>query len=126
MPTVQRVASIFGWVFVLVAVLGFITTGTTMEADPEVAPRLLGLFPVNLLHNVVHLAFGVWGILAARAWRSAKAYCRIAGVAYLALAGLGLVAPSTFGLIPIGSHDIWLHLVLGASLAFFGFTAREA
>ena len=126
MPTVQRVASIFGWVFVLVAILGFVTTGTTMEADPEMAPHLLGLFPVNLLHNLVHLAFGVWGILAARAWRSATSYCRLAGVAYLALTGLAFVTPSTFGLIPIGGHNIWLHLVLGLALATFGFTAKAA
>lgn len=123
MTTVQRVAQIFGWIFIVVAVLGFFTSRGSMEADMEMAPRVLGLFPVNLLHNLVHLAFGVWGVAAARAWGSAKAYCQAAGVIYLVLAVMGFIVPETFGLIPIGGNDIWLHLVLGIPLAYFGFTA---
>lgn len=125
MTTVQRVAQVFGWVFLLVAVLGFVASGTSMEADVEHAPRLLGLFPVNLLHNLVHLLFGVWGILAARSFDGARAYARISGVAYLLLAALGFVVPDFFGLIPIGGHDIWLHLLLGVVLAGVGFTASR-
>ena len=124
MTTVQRVAQIFGWVFIIVAVLGFFVSRGSMEADMEMAPRVLGLFPVNLLHNLVHLAFGVWGVMAARAWASAKTYCQAAGVIYLVLAALGFVVPETFGLIPIGGNDIWLHAVLGVALAYFGFTAK--
>lgn len=126
MTTVQRVAQIFGWVFIVVAVLGFFTSRGSMEADMELAPRVLGLFPVNLLHNLVHLAFGVWGVAAARAFGSAKGYCQAAGVIYLVLAVLGFIAPTTFGLIPIGGNDIWLHLGLGVALSYFGFTADRA
>src|SRR5687767_12352831 len=124
MTTVQRVAQIFGWVFVLVAVLGFVTSGMSMEADPATAPQILGLFPVNLLHNLVHLLFGIWGILASRSWSGAKAYSQGAGAIYLVLGVLGFVAPSTFGLIPIGGNDIWLHFLLGIILVAVGFTAR--
>ena len=125
MTTVQRVAQVFGIVFLLVALLGFFTTGTSMEADPARAPHLLGLFPVNLLHNFVHLAFGIWGLAAARSFGAATSYARIAGVLYLLLAVLGFVAPSGFGLVPLGSHDIWLHAVLGIALAAVGFTSRD-
>ena len=121
--TVQRVSMIFGAVFLLVALMGFIAAGTSMEADPGEAPRVLDLFPVNLLHNLVHLAFGVWGVVAARRWDSARAYCRIAGILYLVLAVLGFLAPNGFGLVPLGGHDIWLHVVLGAALTVVGFTA---
>lgn len=124
MTTVQRVAQIFGWVFIIVALVGFFASRGSMEADMELAPRALGIFPVNLLHNLVHLAFGVWGLMAARAWSSAKSYCQIAGVAYLGLMVLAFFAPTTFGLIPIGGNDIWLHALLGVVLAYFGFTAR--
>jgi hypothetical protein len=124
MTKVQRAAQIFGGAFVLVAVLGFFVARGSMEADVERAPHLLGLFPVNLLHNLVHLAFGIWGLVAARSWDAAKLYCQITGVAYLALAALGFVIPTTFGLMPIGGHDIWLHALLGAGLAYFGFTAQ--
>lgn len=125
MTTVQRVAQIVGWVFVAIGLLGFLATGGSMEADPARAPHLLGLFPVNVLHNLVHLAFGVWGILAARAWSSARSYCLISGALYAGLAVLGFVTPSLFGLVPIGGHDIWLHFLLAAVLLWAGLSARE-
>ena len=123
--TVQRVALIFGVVFLLVGIAGFVATGTSMDADMETAPRLFGLFPVNMLHNLVHLAFGVWGLAAYRTFSASRAYARIAGVAYLVLAVLGFIVPEFFGLIPIGGNDIWLHLLLGAVLAGVGFSARD-
>ena len=120
----QRVALIFGVVFVLVAVLGFITTGGT-GMDAEHSGMLLGLFPVNLLHNVVHLLFGVWGVLASRTWPAARTYCRIGGIIYIVLAVLGFVAPTTFGLIPIGGNDIWLHALAGVVLLGVGIQAKR-
>ena len=127
MTTVQRAAQIFGIVFLLVGIAGFfVDGGMSMEADPEHAPLLLGLFPVNLLHNVVHLLFGVWGLVASRTFEGARTYARVGGIIYLVLAVLGLVIPDTFGLIPIGGHDVWLHAVLGIALAAVGFTAKPA
>ena len=115
--SVQRAAQIFGWVFVLVGILGFFAT------DEE--GRLLGLFPVNTLRNVVHLAFGVWGILAARSWDAARTYCRAAGVIYLVLTVLGFVAPDGFGLVPLGGNDIALHLFLAIGLLGSSLLARR-
>ncbi len=126
MTTVQRAAQIFGIVFILVAILGFVASGGSMEADPEHAPRLLGLFPVNVLHNVVHLLFGIWGLVASRTFEGSRTYGRVGGIAYLGLALLGLISPDMFGLVPIGDHDIWLHAILGIALAAIGFTARPA
>jgi hypothetical protein len=123
--TVQRVAQIFGWVFVLVAVWGFVVSGASMEAGAD-APAILGLFPVNVLHNLAHLLLGIWGILAARSFDGAKTYTRIAGVLYLVLVVLGLVDPTGFGFIPLGGADIALHAVLGIILAGVGFTAKQA
>lgn len=123
--TVQRVALIFGWVFVLVAVWGFVVSGASMEAGAD-APAILGLFPVNVLHNLAHLLLGIWGILAARSFDGARTYARIAGVLYLVLAVLGLVDPTGFGLIPLGGGDVALHVVLGLILAGVGFTAKQA
>ena len=122
---VKRVALVFGIVFLLIGILGLLDPGgRQMIADP--APHmLLGLFPVNLLHNVVHLLFGVWGLASSRSFAGAKSYAQIAGVIYIVLALLGFIAPTTFGLIPIGGNDIWLHAVFGIALAFFGFTARD-
>ena len=126
MTTVQRVAQIFGIVFILVAILGFVTSGGSMEADPAMAPKILGLFAVNVLHNLVHVVFGAWGLLASRTWDAARSYCLAAGGIYVVLAALGFIAPTTFGLIPIGGHDIWLHAGLGAALLAAGITAKRA
>ena len=126
MSAVQRVAQLFGLVFILVAILGFVASGGSMEADPEMAPKLLGLFPVNLLHNVVHLLFGVWGLLAARSFDGAKTYGTVGGLLYLVLACIGYFVPDTFGLIPIGGNDIWLHALLGIALLVAGLTAKRA
>ena len=123
--TVQKTAALFGAVFLLVGIAGFLTTGTSMHADMETAPRLFGLFPVNALHNVVHLLFGVWGLAASRSFGGARSYAQITGVAYLGLAVLGFIVPEFFGLIPIGGNDIWLHLLIGAVLTAVGFGARS-
>ncbi|MGH7637335.1 MAG: DUF4383 domain-containing protein [Gemmatimonadaceae bacterium] len=122
---VKRVALVFGLVFLLIGILGLLAPGgRQMGADP--APHmLLGLFPVNLLHNIVHLLFGIWGLVASRSFSAAKSYAQIGGVIYIVLALAAFVSPTTFGFIPIGGNDIWLHAVLGVALAFFGFTAKE-
>ena len=123
----QRLALIFGIVFLLVGVLGlFVDNGMTMEADPDRAGRLFGLFPVNLAHNLVHLAFGIWGIVASRSLAASRTYGRAGAVMYALLVVLAFVSPTTFGFIPIGDHDIWLHAVLALGLAYIGFAGREA
>ena len=121
---VKRVAMIFGVVFILVGLLGFTVSGGMAMGDPTHPSMLLGLFPVNLLHNLVHILFGIWGLMAARAYASAQAFCKLGGFIYLCLALLGLVVPTTFGLIPIGGNDIYLHAVLGLIMAGIGFTAK--
>ena len=120
MFTVQRLAQVFGVVFILVGALGFFSGSMTMEEG-----LLLGLFPVNALHNVVHILFGIWGLVAAKSFGGAKGYMQIGGILYLVLAVLGFVTPNLLGLIPIGGNDRWLHLVLGAVMAGVGFTARD-
>jgi hypothetical protein len=86
---------------------------------------LFGTFPVNLLHNAVHLIFGIWGLMAAKSFAGSVSYAKITGVLYLVLAALGYFDPTGFGMIPMGGADIGLHLVIGAVLTYFGFTARE-
>ena len=125
--TTQKMAMLFGAVFLVLGVLGLLLPdGMGMESDPAQAPHLLGLFPVNLLHNGVHLAFGVWGLLAARSFAGARGFHRGGAVVYAALTVLGFLAPTMFGLVPIGGHDIWLHALLALGLGYFGFVHREA
>jgi uncharacterized protein DUF4383 len=126
MTTVQRVAQIFGVVFILVALVGFYAGGMSMEADPATAPAIFGMFPVNLLHSIVHLLFGIWGLAASRSFTGARQYAQIAGVLYIILAAVGYMSPDGFGMVPLGGNDVWLHVALGVILAAVGFTAKPA
>lgn len=123
-------ALVYGIVFAVVGVAGFISGLVTSPYpdDPALAVdaghgRLFGLFPVNILHNLFHLLFGIWGILAYRTFLAARMYARSVAVVYGVLTIMGLIPllNTTFGLIPIHSHDIWLHLLLAAVAAYFGF-----
>ncbi|WP_217426489.1 FAD-dependent oxidoreductase [Candidatus Methylobacter favarea] len=131
---VSKVALIFGVMYIIAGLAGFIPA---LVQAPDPTPtlnvnmgygKLLGLFPVNVLHNLVHLVIGIWGIIA---WRSsvsaAVQFARSVAIFYGLLAILGLIpaTDTTFGLIPIYGHDIWLHAVSAAILAYFGFKAPE-
>jgi hypothetical protein len=129
--TVNKFALIFGIVYTVVGILGFVPgLVTTPEVPADLVGdmshgRLLGLFPVNAVHNLVHLGVGIWGIVAAKAFSSAVFYARANAVLFGLLVILGLI-PATntlFGLAPIYSHDIWLHLVNAVVAAYFGFGA---
>lgn len=92
--------------------------GATMEHG-----RLLGLFPVNAVHNLAHIAFGIWGIAAYRRWDAARFYARATAIIYAVLAVAGLIPGlnTMFGLMPIHGNDVWLHAVIALAAAYFGF-----
>jgi len=131
--TTQRFALIYGIVFLLVGIAGFIPGVTSAHSHPDVRVTsglglLLGLFPVNTLHNLVHLLFGGWGLAAARSDGAAVLYAKAVAVIYALLTIMGLISAAklhtTFGLIPLYGNDIWLHAVLAAGAAYFGFMHR--
>jgi hypothetical protein len=88
----------------------------------------LGIFPVNLLHTLVHLAFGIWGLVAYRSWNAARGYAKAVAIVYAAFVVMGLIPGlnTTFGLVPLFGNDIWLHVLLALPAAYFGFMHRDA
>lgn len=88
---------------------------------------LLGLFPVNLLHSLVHLAIGIWGVVAWRRITSPKSFARALAVLYGLLAVLGLIPAvnTLFGLLPIHGHDVWLHAATALLAGYFGWRAEH-
>ena len=124
MTLAQRLAQIFGWGFIVVGIAGFLASGVSMEANHTLAPRLLGIFPVNLVHNLVHLLFGAWGVASSRSLGATRAYLAGAGIIYLLLACIGFVAPDGFGLVPLGGADIGLHAFLALGLLLSRLIAR--
>ena len=127
---VGTAALVFGLVFVLAGLSGFFAAPPPPDAPPLIVDHghglALGLLPVNTLHNIVHLFFGVLGIAASRGTLvSGRGYFQIVAVSYTLLAVLGLIpaTQTTFGLIPIWGNDVWLHALLAAGAAYFGFVA---
>jgi len=130
-------AMIFGIVFLLVGVLGFIPGvtpmgGMNMDADAHVTMTSmfgyeLKLFPVNVLHDIVHILFGIWGLLAARSLGGARMYFRGVAIIYAVLTVMGLIPAlqTTFGLIPLYGKDVWLHALLAIVAAYFGWMNRD-
>jgi hypothetical protein len=126
-------ALLFGIVFLAVGVLGFVpglvhTPGGSHHVTmTQNYGDLLGLFPVNMLHNVVHILFGIWGLLAYRSLGGATTYFRSVAVIYAVLTILGLIPAfdTTFGLVPIYGNDVWLHALLAIVGAYFGWVHRE-
>ncbi|MGH1565327.1 DUF4383 domain-containing protein [Mumia sp. DW29H23] len=125
--TLRTITTVVAAVFLLVGVLGFIpgitTNYDTMTfAGHESDAKLLGIFEVSILHNIVHLLFGVVGLWAARAARTAVAYLVAGGLIYLVIWVYGLVVdhedPANF--IPVNDADNWLHLVLGLGMVLLG------
>lgn len=128
-------ALISGILYIIVGIAGFVPgmVATPGTGGPDVVLNtgygyLLGLFPINVLHNIVHLGVGLWGLASYRSYLGARTYARGLAIFYgvLAIMGLFPVLNTTFGLIPIFGHDVWLHAVTAAIAAYFGFKAPDA
>jgi uncharacterized protein DUF4383 len=119
--TVQTVAFLFGVIYLAAGVLGFLPFLGGSYTQTNAA--LLGLFKINLAHNLVHVVIGIAGLAAASSIANSKTFCQIVGVILLVLGVLGLFVAQPLGLLYIGGLDIALHLVSGAVLAYFGFAA---
>jgi hypothetical protein len=101
----QKAALAVGVVFLAVGVLGFI---------PGVK--------VSILHNIVHLLFGVAGILMARSFSGARTYLVFGGAIYLVLFLYGLLIgqESAANFVPVNLADDILHLLLGIGMIGLG------
>ena len=122
-------ALVFGIAYLGAGLLGLVPAA--LMPPPADAPPthlglmygyLLGLFPVNIVHTAVHLAIGAWGLAAWTGRTSAVGFARALAVLYGVLAVMGMlpILNTTFGLIPLHSHDIWLHAVTALAAAYVG------
>jgi hypothetical protein len=125
--TIQKAARLVGIVFLLVGILGFIP-GITQNYDDmgfaghESDAELLGIFQVSILHNIVHLLFGVAGLVLSKTWEGAKRFLIGGGIIYLVLFVYGLVTSQRSGanFVPMNKEDDILHLGLGLGMLALG------
>jgi len=140
----RHFALVLGIVLLLVGILGFIPglvshlapAADVNPGDADAAPGaallhsygyLFGLFPINALHNLVHIVWGVLGIAAYRSLSGARTFAKATAVVYGVLTILGLIPGlnTVFGFIPIYGHDVWLHALITIAAAYFGFAHRD-
>ncbi|MEU4643798.1 DUF4383 domain-containing protein [Micromonospora sp. NPDC023814] len=126
-PGVQFAAVAAAGIFALVGVLGFIPGITTGYGDMTFAghhseARLLGLFQVSILHNALHLGFGLAGLVLARTVAGARIFLAGGGALYLGLwlYGFAIDRESVLNFIPVNDADNWLHLALGFGMLALG------
>lgn len=124
---IRKAAMAVAVAFLLIGVLGFVP-GVTSDYDAmefagnESGALLLGLFQVSILHNIVHLLYGVAGLAMGRTADGARAYLVGGGIIYLVLWIYGLVVDETSAanFVPLNDADDWLHLGLGAAMIALG------
>jgi hypothetical protein len=129
----QTLALLFGIAFLGAGILGFIPGITTNLGDIKFAgsdspAELLGIFQVSILHNIVHLLFGVAGLALSRTHQGSLSFLLWGGVIYLVLFlyGLFIDQDSDANFVAINTADNWLHLVLGAGLLGGWFISKGA
>ncbi len=91
-------------------------------AGHESGAMLLGIFQVSILHNIVHLLFGVAGLAMARNARMARLFLLGGGAVYIVLWIYGLVInqETAANFVPFNTADNWLHLILGIAMIGLG------
>lgn len=118
---VKAAAILFGLVFLVVGILGFVPAATNNE-------MLLGIFHVNLAHNIVHLASGAVFLVCGLAGTGpSRTFFRIFGVVYALVAVLGFYSGDQpiLGIIANNMANVWLHVVLAVAMLFLGFGVRD-
>ena len=125
---IQTAARLVGLTFLAVGIAGFIPGVTTNLYDGlefaghEGQTELLGIFEVSVLHNLVHLAFGLAGLALSASVERARTFLIGGGVIYLVLWIYGLLIDyqSDANFVPLNDADNWLHFVLGAGMLTLG------
>ena len=122
---IQLAATLVGLSFLVAGVGGFIPGITTNASDialygHESPAMLLGIFQVSVLHNVIHLAFGIAGLAMAKS--AAKTYLVVGGAIYLVtwLYGVAIGPATSLNFVPLDDADNWLHLAAGLAMALLG------
>ena len=124
MGIARTAALVLGAVYVLVGIAGFIpglVTDATHADMASASGNLLGIFPINAVHSIVHLAIGAALLYGSTATGTAVLVARAVGAVYLLVGILGIPFPNGFGLLPLGGTDVILHLGTAVVLLYIGF-----
>lgn len=113
---IRIIAVLFGISFIFAGMAGFMPAFTTNGA-------LFGIFEVNSMHNMIHLASGVLAIMAATRYRFTRLYFLVFGAIYTVVAILGFARGGDLYLMHVNMADNFLHLGIGVISLFLGYLA---
>jgi len=119
-PTVRKLGYLWGFLFLLGGILGFVPAITKDE-------MFLGFFMVNTPHNILHMISGILFLIASVAGaKAARNWFYIFGTFYAALSLIGFWEGDKmiFNLISNNRIDSWGHGFLATVLLAVGFTNR--
>jgi len=128
---VQGAAVLVAAAFLALAIAGFIP-GLTSRLDQlqwfghDSHAELFGVFGISVLHNLLHLLFGVIGLILATSYARARAYLVGGGMIFLALWLAGLLADQVRSALPVNNADSWLHFAIGVVMVLLGLTLAGA
>ncbi|ACZ42376.1 conserved hypothetical protein [Thermobaculum terrenum ATCC BAA-798] len=133
MAPVQTLALVFGIIYTIVGIAGFIPALITGNPPanalgPEsLSGNLLGIFAINLYHSIAHLVIGLIGLGVYRNFSASRTYALVVGIIYALLFILGIIGVDFGGLIPMNMPDHILHLVTAVIfLVIYYQSARSA
>lgn len=122
---VKKAAMALGAVLLVVGILGFVPPLVT--EDSMGIPMLLGIFMVGTIHNIIHIASGVAGLVGSRTSQYASLYFKVFGIVYALVTVVGFIQKDTvLGLIDVNLADNLLHLAIAAVSLYFGFAVKAA
>jgi uncharacterized protein DUF4383 len=124
---VKTAAILFGLVFLVIGICGFFPSITTPMPEGD-GGMLLGIFHVNLAHNIVHLASGAIFLLCGLAGAGAsRTFFKIFGIVYLLVAILGYMSGDKpiLGMVANNMNDVWLHVGLAVVMLLLGFVVKD-
>ncbi len=129
----RKFALIIGVLYLALGIFGFIPN-LLAAPDPNYDLKLatgygdiFGFLPTNILHNIVHLIVGAWGIASYKTYNNARGYSQAMTILYAVIAIAGLIPGlnTMFGYMPIYGNNVWLNGLVAMLSAYFGFAHIE-
>ena len=110
----RSAAILFGVVFVLVGILGYVP-------NPIVGPN--AIFVTNGTHNLIHIVSGIVLLAGAYSSLGSSLALKIIGIVYglVAVLGFAMMNDMMLGMVAMNAADRWLHVVLAAVILIAGF-----
>src|ERR671936_2801887 len=123
-------AMVVGAVLVAAGIIGFFYNSHFGSGDNvfgnDSSVKVFGILAVNGWHNIVHLATGALGLLAAG--YAARAYALGLGAVYIVVAIWGFIigsGDSILSIVPVNTADNVLHALLGVFGILAGLATPE-